>query len=104
MHRRVNVSVGVVARLALVVLVAFVALVYLPPIAVRLIAGPERICSGDEVMVVEDLQGGAYCETRKAGDKTCPDGERLRRLLDPPREDCITDEVGHESDGLPKGF
>jgi hypothetical protein len=64
----------------------------------------EHICAGDEVMVVPGPGWGGYCEKRKPGDKTCPDGERLRRVFNPPREDCIKDDVGHEYDGLPKRF
>jgi hypothetical protein len=66
--------------------------------------GPERLCSGDEVFVLPRANPhaawGAYCVKRTAEDRECPPGERLRRVLGPPREDCITDEVGHEHDGL----
>ena len=63
--------------------------------------GVEHICAGDEVAVVPGGNSGGYCEKRKPGDMECPDGERLRRVFNPPRADCIKDEVGHEYDDLP---
>lgn len=61
----------------------------------------EATCSGDQIAVQPGVNsGGGYCVDRQPGDKDCPDGERLRRVMNPPREDCIIDEVGHEYDGL----
>jgi hypothetical protein len=66
--------------------------------------GVERICAGDEVFVLPGPGWGGYCEKRNPGDKACSDGQRLRMVFNPPREDCIKDEVGHVNDGLPKRF
>jgi hypothetical protein len=63
--------------------------------------GVEHICAGDEIVVVPGRAYGDYCVKRKPGDQECPDGERLRRVFNPPREDCIQDEVGHVYDDLP---
>ena len=61
----------------------------------------ETLCSPGEVFLTyEKPPGGGDCEKRKAGDPECPEGEILRRIVDTGREDCITDLVGHERDGL----
>jgi hypothetical protein len=59
----------------------------------------EGICEPDKVVVVAP-QGGGWCEDAGPTDLRCPDGQIARRLQGTPGQECVTNVVGHEHDGL----
>ncbi len=66
------------------------------------LVGPDAICSDGQIDVERSVHGlGSYCAPHKPTDKDCPPDQITRLILSTGHEDCITNEVGHERDGLP---
>lgn len=70
-----------------------VPLLLLAPALTPALAGcvwTERICGGDETVVV-NAAGGRSCRPRQGGDPDCGLGERARERLPSGRLDCVPD-------------